>query len=79
MAPSRRQTVASDIRRFLEQQRPAAFCDACLALRFDVSLEDARAVARMLADGPGFVRRERNCDTCMRKVDATSRGAVDRR
>ena len=72
MAPPIRRNVASDIRRLIEDQTPNSYCDACLALRFGVSLEDARAVALMLADGPGFIRRNRNCETCTRKIETTS-------
>jgi len=70
MAPSLRRNVASDIRRLLEDQA-ASYCDACLALRFGISLEDAHAIALMLADAPGFVRRQGKCETCTRTVETT--------
>jgi hypothetical protein len=63
--------IGSTIRQFLEHQQAEAYCDACLALRFEVSLDEARRIVLMLADGPDFMRQHRKCDGCSRTVDAT--------
>ena len=67
--------VASDIRGLLEAESPRAYCDACLALGFDVSLDEARAMARTLAGEPGFIRQRGKCDNCGRVVETTTRTA----
>lgn len=79
MASSIRPTAASDIRRFLQTHELRAYCDECLALRFEVSLEDVQVVALFLADGPGFVRQRRKCGACSRIVETTSVGVRLRR
>jgi hypothetical protein len=65
--------AASDIRGLLEAESPRAYCDACLAFGFDVSLDEARAMAFMLTGEPGYVRERGTCDNCGRVVDTTSR------
>jgi hypothetical protein len=67
--------VASDIRGLLEAESPRAYCDACLAFGFDVSLDEARALALMLTGEPGIVRQHGNCDNCGRVLDITRRTA----
>ena len=80
MASPRRRNVASDICRLLrEDHHPRSYCDACLALRFGVSLEQARAAAIAITDGSGFVRQLSTCDTCTRTVEVTSMGVRLRR
>jgi hypothetical protein len=63
--------VAKRIQELLEQQ-PFAYCDACLGLRFAVSLEEARAAALSVAQEPGYVRRRDTCETCNRSVELTA-------
>jgi hypothetical protein len=78
MAPSSRRNVASDICRLLEEDRPHSYCDACLALYFAVSLDDARAITLALAERPGFIRQRRKCDTCTRTLEITAAGGRPR-
>ena len=75
--PSR--DVASDIRGLLEAESPRSYCDACLALAFDVSLDEARAIVRTLAVEPGFIREQGKCDNCGRAVETIGRTANSRR
>ena len=72
MGTSRRRDVGSEIRRLLEIH---PYCDACLALHVEVSLEEARAAALTLAAGPGFIRKHRKCDICTRTMETTFRFA----
>lgn len=65
------QHVAKRIRELLEQQ-PFVYCDACFALRFSVSLEEARAAALCVAKEPGYLRRSDTCETCNRPVELTA-------
>lgn len=67
-----RRNAISEIRDLLEQQRPFAHCDACLALRLHLSLAECRAAAVRLASEPGFQRKRGECYTCRRAVDLTS-------
>jgi len=71
--------VASDIRGLLEAESPRGYCDACLALGFDVSLEEARAMALTLADELGFIRQPGKCDNCGRVLEIIGRTANCRR
>ena len=68
--------VASDIRGLLDAESPRAYCDACLAFGFDVSLDEARAMALMLTGEPGFVRQSGKCDNCGRAVEIIARMAT---
>ena len=63
--------VAKRIRDLLERQ-PFVYCDACLGLRFAVSLEEARAAALCVAEEPGYLRRSDTCETCNRPVELTA-------
>lgn len=54
-----RRRAISEIRQLLEQRRPFAHCDACLALHLGVS----------------FSRKRGKCYTCRRTVELTSIGA----
>jgi hypothetical protein len=65
-------------RQLLEQQRPFAHCDACLALHLGVSLADSRAAALTVANEPHFGRKRGECYTCRRTVELTSIGAGTR-
>lgn len=67
-----RRDAISEIRDLLEQHRPFAHCDGCLALRLHVSLAESRAAALQLAEEPGFDRRRDECYTCRRTVELTS-------
>jgi hypothetical protein len=67
--------AVSEIRQLLEQQRPFAHCDACLALHLRISLADSRAAALAVANDPRFSRKRGECYTCRRTVELTSIGA----
>jgi hypothetical protein len=71
-APAPRRSAICEIRELLEQHRGFTHCDACLALRLDMSLAESRAVALRLATEPSFVRRKDECYTCRRTVDLTA-------
>jgi hypothetical protein len=71
--------VVSQLGRLLELDHPLAYCDACVALRLEISFEDAKAGAIALAERPGFVRKERECDSCTRIVELTCLGVRFRR
>jgi hypothetical protein len=79
MALSPRRNVAADVRRLLEKRLPCSYCDACIAFDFELSLEEARALALTLADSPGFTREHSKCDGCGRPIDVTSVGSKRRR
>ena len=51
---------------------PFAYCDGCLALRFDVSLDEARVAALAVARADGFMRKTRACYGCGRTLEITS-------
>jgi hypothetical protein len=74
--PVPRGSAICEIRRLLEQQRPFAHCDACLALHLGVSLAESRAAAVAVANEPRFNRKRGECYTCRRTVDLTSMRAV---
>jgi hypothetical protein len=65
--------VAFDIRLLVEAESPRSYCDACLAFGFDVSLDEARAMARTLAGEAGFIRQQGKCDNCGRVVETIGR------
>jgi hypothetical protein len=67
-----RRDAISEIRDLLDQHRPFAHCDGCLALRLQVSLADGRAAALRLAAEPGFERQRGECYTCRRTVELTA-------
>ena len=67
-----RRDAISEIRHLLEQQRPLAHCDGCLALRLHISLVESRAAAHRLADERGFSRQRSECYTCRRTVELTT-------
>jgi hypothetical protein len=73
MTPSPR-SAAGDVRRFLEQRLPCSYCDACLALNLQISLEEAKTIALTVADSPGFIRQHHKCDACGRAIEVTSVG-----
>jgi hypothetical protein len=79
MAASPRRNVTSDVRRFLEDAAPCSYCNACLALRFETSLDEAKAIATTLNGSPGFVREDARCDACGRTTDVISVGTIGRR
>ena len=79
MAPSSRRNVAAGVRRYLEERLPCSYCDACLALNFGVTLEEAKAIAVTLRDSPGFIREDQKCDGCGRLIAVTSVGGKRRR
>ena len=80
MAPSPRRNVADDVRQFLEETPlPCSYCDACLALHFETSLEEARAIALALADSPDFIRKQHKCDGCGRPIEVTAAKSKRRR
>jgi len=72
MGTSPRRDVASAIRRLLEAH---PYCDACLALHMEISLDEARAVAVALVTGSAFIRKNRTCEVCTRSVETTFRFA----
>jgi hypothetical protein len=73
MAAFRRRNLISEISRLLlEVDPPRSYCDACLALRFGISLAEAKAVTSALAERPGFSRQRRECAACTRTLDVTS-------
>jgi hypothetical protein len=61
-----------DLRRLLEQQRPFAYCDSCLALYLAISLAESRAAALAVASEPAFARMLAQCYTCRRTTELTS-------
>lgn len=67
-------SVVRAIRRFLEHHELRSYCDACLARRFDVTVDEARAIARTLSNGTGFVRQNRSCAACTGIAVTTSVG-----
>jgi hypothetical protein len=71
--PVPRRSAISEIRDLLEQQRPFAHCDGCLALHLEVSLAESRVAALHLASEPGFRRQRADCYTCRRTVELTAR------
>ena len=79
MAPSPRRNVAADVRQFLEESLPCSYCDACLALHFEICLDEARTIALTLADRPGVTREHSKCDGCGRPIEVTSVGSKRRR
>jgi|SRR5690349_9528986 len=72
MGTSPRRDVGAAIRRLLERH---PYCDACLALRMEISLDEARAVAVALVTVSNFIRKHRTCETCTRTVETTFRVA----
>ena len=79
MARFPRRNVAAEIHQFFEKRLPCSFCDACLAFNFEISLQEARAVAVTLAERPGFIREHAKCDACGRPTDVVSVGSRRRR
>jgi hypothetical protein len=67
-----RRNAIDEIRQLLDQQRPFAHCDACLALHLGVSLAESRAAASAVASEPRFGRKRAECYTCRRSVELTS-------
>ena len=68
------QPLPIQIRNLLTNDRPFAYCDACLALRLSQSLETARAAAKLLAREDGFTRTLRVCYACQRSLEMTEAG-----
>jgi hypothetical protein len=54
------------IAHFLRASRPAPFCDACLALKFSLSLQDARKVIADLAALDDMATADGTCSFCGR-------------
>lgn len=82
--PDRRVVMARrpapfNIRQLLETDHSSAYCDACLALRLQISLAEAGAAALTVAGEAGFLRDRRTCDSCGRKVEITTRAVKIRR
>jgi len=76
---SPRRLAAADVRRFFEEHLPCSFCTACVAFNFKICLEEARAIALELTNGPGYIREDSNCDGCGRRVEVISVGRKHRR
>ncbi len=55
----------------LDNDRAAACCDACLALHFHVSLEEAHQAAMEVALRPRYIRKTRRCFGCRRTLELT--------
>lgn len=51
---------------FLLGNKGLAFCDACLALANEISLEDSRRVVTLLEPLPEFAREQGECSVCGR-------------
>ena len=68
------QSLSLQIKTVLTDDRPFAYCDACLALRLSQSLEHARAAAILLAREDGFARTVRVCYACRRAIEMTEAG-----
>jgi len=66
--------TAPEIRRFLEHHELSSYCDACLARRFDVAIDEVRTITRALTTGTGFVRQNRPCAACSQIAVTTSVG-----
>ena len=64
--------LAAQIRRHIIADHPFAYCDGCLAQRFDVSLDEARLAALTVARADGFMRKTRACYGCGRTLEVTS-------
>ena len=64
--------LAGQIRRHIIADHPFVYCDGCLALRFDVSLDEARVAALAVARMEGFMRKTRACYGCGRTLEVTS-------
>jgi hypothetical protein len=73
-----RGSAISEIRQLLEQHRPFAHCDACLALHLRISLADSRAAALAVASDARFSRKRGECYTCRRTVELTLMGVRTR-
>jgi mono/diheme cytochrome c family protein len=59
------------VRRLLLGHAPFAYCDACLALHFEVSLADARGAAVAVAGAAGYQRGTGECSSCHRTAELT--------
>jgi len=59
--PLPRRDAVGEIRQLLEQQRPFARCDACLALHLGISLAESRAAALAVGSEPRFSRKRGEC------------------
>jgi hypothetical protein len=57
----------------LRRAQPFAYCDACLAQYFAVSVLQAERAARRVGDMEGFLRRTRRCRNCQELVEVTWR------
>ena len=64
--------LVAQIRRQVMADHPFAYCDGCLALRFDVSIDEARVAAIVVARADGFMRKTRACYGCGRTLEMTS-------
>jgi hypothetical protein len=79
MATSPRHTVtAADVRRFFEDHLPCSLCNACVAFEFEISLEQAKAIAVEVSGSPGYVREDSKCDGCGRSIAVISVGRTRR-
>ena len=63
--------LGAHFRDVLTRDRPYAYCDSCLALRLEVSLNEARHAALTLARSDGFMRKMRECGGCCRSLEIT--------
>lgn len=58
--------------RILRTTAPDAYCDACLALTLEVSLDQARQAAIRLGRSSLFERKMKPCYRCDRTLELTS-------
>lgn len=64
--------LVAQMRQHIIEDHPFVYCDGCLALRFDVSLDEARFAALAVARADGFMRKTRSCYGCGRTLEVTS-------
>ncbi len=57
-------TVAADLADYLRMMYPFAFCAACLAKRFGMSVQEAQDAAEQLGRQVGYGRSRRACYGC---------------
>ena len=69
MNGSEHDALSAHFRDVLTKDRPYAYCDSCLALRFEVSLDEARRAALTLAHADGFMRKRQECGGCGRSLE----------
>ena len=60
------------LRQLLEYRHLFAYCDACLAIKMEVRLTDAKAAARIVSSQAGFTRCWARCEGCGKAIELTS-------